>query len=215
MSYRGRYPVPGDERRVSDEVKGSRFIASVGCAPDVEAARAFIARIKDEFADATHNCWAYVVGPPGSTDKNAASDDGEPGGTAGSPILNALLNSGVGDVVVVVTRYFGGVKLGRGGLVRAYGGGARRVLQVTPLVERITYTLAMVTVEYAAVDTIRRLIGEHDGVIVEETFGESAAFEAKVPEDRFADFESAAIDATHGKARVAETRRKDRRDESH
>ena len=123
MTSRKRYRIPARQSRVTHEVKGSRFIATAVCAPNVAAAKEFVARIKDEFSDATHNCWAWVVGFPGSTACNRSSDDGEPGGTAGLPILHALLNSGVGDIAVVVTRYFGGVKLGRGGLVRAYGGG--------------------------------------------------------------------------------------------
>ena len=102
-----RYPIPAGEHRITDEVKGSRLIATAAYAPGIVDAKAFIDRIRTDFRDATHNCWAYVIGPPGVTLNTGSSDDGEPGGTAGTPVLNVLLNSGVGDVVVVVTRYFG------------------------------------------------------------------------------------------------------------
>jgi uncharacterized YigZ family protein len=206
MTGRKPYRIPAGETRVADEVKGSRFIATAACAPDVGAAREFVARMRDEFSDATHNCWAYVVGPPGNTAGTASSDDGEPGGTAGLPILNVLLNSGVGDVVVVVTRYFGGVKLGRGGLARAYGGGARRVLGALQLVDRVFYAHVEVTVGYADVDTVRRLAGIHGGSVVDESFGEAAAFRLQIPEERLDAFENRLRDATGGKAR---TRRMD------
>jgi uncharacterized YigZ family protein len=187
---------------VTEEIKGSRFIASATHVPDVDTAKAFVARVKEEFSDATHNCWAWVVGPPGSTANNGSSDDGEPGGTAGLPILNVLLNSGVGDVAVVVTRYFGGVKLGRGGLVRAYGGGAQRVLSEVRLTDRVFYVHIEVTADYPAVKTVRRLVSLHDGNIVEEAFGETAVFRLQIPEEFVEDFESKLQDSTGGTARV-------------
>jgi uncharacterized YigZ family protein len=202
MTSGKRYRVPARETRVTDEVKGSRFIATAANVPDVESARQFVARIQDEFRDATHNCWAWVVGPPGSTAQNGSSDDGEPGGTAGLPILNVLLNSGIGDIAVVVTRYFGGVKLGRGGLVRAYGGGTKRVVKELPLTERVFYVHMEVTAEYKAVDAVRRLVADHDGAVIEESFGETAVFRVKIPEENLVDFEIALRDATGGKART-------------
>jgi uncharacterized YigZ family protein len=202
MSNPARYPIPAEERRVSDEVKGSRFVTTAACAPDVEAARSFVARIRAEFPDATHHCWAYVIGPPGSTIQNGSSDDGEPGGTAGSPILNVILNSGVGDIVVVVTRYFGGVKLGRGGLVRSYGGGARMVLRELPLTERVAFASASVVVDYPAVETVRRLVSSCGGDITREVFESFASFEVQIPDDRMDEFEKALTEATSGGARV-------------
>lgn len=201
MTDRKRYRIPARESRVTEEIKGSRFITSAAHVPDVDSAKAFVARIKDEFSDATHNCWAWVVGPPGSTASNGSSDDGEPGGTAGLPMLNVLLNSGVGDVAVVVTRYFGGVKLGRGGLVRAYGGGAQRVLSELRLTDRVFYVHIEVIVDYSAVKTVRRLVSVHDGDVVDETFGETAVFRVQIPEEFVDDFESKLQDSTGGTAR--------------
>jgi uncharacterized YigZ family protein len=211
MTNDSRYPVPAEERRLAEEIKGSRFIATVTHAPDVDAARSFVQRVKREFSDATHNCWAYVVGPPGSTAETGSSDDGEPGGTAGLPILTVLLNSGVGDVAVVVTRYFGGVKLGRGGLARAYGGGAQRVLAELPLAEWVFCVHMRVTVDYPAVDAVRRHADAHGGKVTGETFAEAVTFEVEVPEDRVNGFEKDIAEATGGK--VVIKRMKHSRDE--
>ncbi len=202
MSNHKRYPVLARETRVTDTIKGSRFISTAARVVDAGAAGEFVRRIKDEFPDATHNCWAWVAGPPGSTALNGSSDDGEPGGTAGMPILTVLLNSGVGDVAVVVTRYYGGVKLGRGGLVRAYGGGARRVMKEAPLTERVFYVRMEVTADYAAVATIRRLAGKHEGVVDAEEFGERVAFTVDIPEEFVAGFEDDLTEAGGGKFRV-------------
>lgn len=110
-----RYPIPQRSVRREFEVKRSRFIATAAYTPDKEQSNNVITRIKDEFADANHNCWARVIGAPGSTDQAGMSDDGEPQGAAGKPMLTALLHADLGDITVVVSRYFGGIKLGKGG----------------------------------------------------------------------------------------------------
>ncbi|MFN2242462.1 MAG: IMPACT family protein, partial [Anaerolineae bacterium] len=114
-----RYPIPARETRTEIQVLNSRFIATAAPVFSVEEAKAFVTRIRDEFADATHNVPAYLVGYGASVVAHC-TDDGEPSGTAGRPALAVLRGSGLGDVAVVVTRYFGGTKLGTGGLVRAY-----------------------------------------------------------------------------------------------
>jgi uncharacterized YigZ family protein len=127
-----RYPIPAQQTRTEIDVLNSRFIATIAPAFSVEQARLFIAGIKVEFSDATHNVPAYVIGH-GSSVIAHCHDDGEPSGTAGRPALAVLSGSGLGDAVVVVTRYFGGTKLGTGGLVRAYRDAVRAVLEVVPL----------------------------------------------------------------------------------
>ena len=119
----------------------SRFIATAAPAVTVAEARAFVAHIKDAYSDASHNVSAYVVGH-GNTVVAHAHDDGEPSGTAGRPALAVLQGSGLGDIVVVVTRYFGGTKLGTGGLVRAYGDAVREVLAVLPRAIEVARDLA-------------------------------------------------------------------------
>ncbi len=139
MTSSTRYPIPAGRARVEEVILRSRFITTAGPAANVDEAKAFIAEMRAEFADATHNCYAFAAGPPGSTAMAGMSDDGEPGGTAGRPMLAVVLGSGLGDLVVVVTRYYGGTKLGTGGLVRAYSGGVKAVLDVLPVREKVTY----------------------------------------------------------------------------
>src|SRR5512146_1043212 len=134
-----RYPIPARAHRTQEEIKRSRFITTLGAAATAEAASEFVALVTAEFPDATHNCWAFVAGPPGSTDRIGMSDAGEPHGTAGRPMLNALLHGRVGDIVAVVTRYYGGTKLGTGGLVRAYAGCVQHALETLPTTERVEW----------------------------------------------------------------------------
>ncbi|HEX4932653.1 MAG TPA: YigZ family protein, partial [Gemmatimonadaceae bacterium] len=108
MAPPDRYPVPAERVRAELVIERSRFICTMGRAETSEAAHAFVKEVQGEFADATHNCWAFVAGAPGSTARIGMSDDGEPHGTAGRPMLTVLMHSGVGEVVAVVTRYFGG-----------------------------------------------------------------------------------------------------------
>src|SRR5690349_11838554 len=137
MPTPNRYLIPAGTHRTEEEINRSRFVTTFGYTPTVEAARAFIETVSNEFGDASHNCWAYVVGPPGSTGQIGMSDDGEPHGTAGRPMLTVLLHSGVGDICAVVTRYFGGTLLGTGGLVKAYSGGVQLALVDLPTIERV------------------------------------------------------------------------------
>lgn len=199
-----RYPVPARTTRVEDEVKRSRFITTAAHAPTAEAARAFIQSVRDEFPDATHHCWAYVIGAPGSTRATGASDAGEPPGTAGRPMLAALLGAGVGEVAAVVTRYFGGVKLGRGGLVRAYSGGVQHVLREMPVTPRVVRVAGTVEVPYGDLDAVRRVLENRGGSIEAEAFGaEGVRWTVRVPAHERAAIERDAADASRGRARVA------------
>jgi uncharacterized YigZ family protein len=195
-----RHPIPARTCRVEETVRRSRFIATAGHAPDTDAARAFVAEVKEEFPDATHNCWAFVAGPPGSTAHMGQSDDGEPHGTAGRPMLNALLHSGVGEIAVVVTRYFGGVKLGTGGLVRAYGDMTRLALENLPLREKVERVRLEAVLAYEHVDGFRRLLPTFEAEAVSETFGADAAFTLLLPREQEAGLRRAVADLTGGLA---------------
>lgn len=197
----GRYPIPDLDgiHRVQVEVRRSRFITSLAHAADVPGARAFIESIKREFPDATHNCWAFAVGAPGDTARVGFSDDGEPHGTAGRPMLHMLLHGGVGEVVCVVTRYFGGVKLGAGGLVRAYQGAVREALESLPTRERLCPARVQAMVEYAHVERLRRLLPLHEAQVEREEFAADASFTLLVPEERAAALAAAIVDASEGR----------------
>lgn len=198
----GSYRVPSRRHRVEEVIRGSRFITTVGRTPNEAAARAFVAEIGQEFADATHNCWAYVAGPPGSTARVGMSDDGEPHGTAGRPMLETLLHARVGEVGAVVTRYFGGTKLGRGGLGRAYAGGVKRALASLPTQERVVRVPVLIKVGYETLDPLFRFLDSVKGQREEETYGAAASLRVAVPPAALAELERVVADLTSGEGRV-------------
>lgn len=179
----GRYPIPLGEARIEFTEKNSIFIGAAGPAASLDDATEFIARVKARHPDASHNVWAYLVGY-GPRAVYACHNDGEPGGTAGPPALAALQGSGLGDVVVVVTRYFGGVKLGAGGLARAYGRAAREAVAALPRGERVDRIQIEVTVEYHHHDAVQRLLPPFEAEIESINYGVAVQWRLSVPCDR-------------------------------
>ena len=203
MNPPSRYPVPGRTHRVVEHIKRSRFVTTIARASTADEAAAVVRAISAEFMDSTHNCWAYVIGPPGSTSKVGMSDAGEPHGTAGRPMLAALLHSGVGDIVAVVTRYYGGTKLGTGGLVRAYGGGVQQALVTLPLIEKIEFAGLTLDVDYQRAGAVQQLFAAFEVEILSQRFDAGAHFEIRLPEARLEAFRQAVLDATRGQARLS------------
>ena len=195
-----RYPVPAQQYRVTQVIERSRFICTVARVQSSEEAQAFIKAMNAEYADATHNCWAYVVGAPGSTDRVGMSDDGEPHGTAGRPMLTVLLHSGIGEIAAVVTRYYGGTKLGTGGLVKAYGGAVQEALADLPRAERIDGVDVTVKVAYGAIGALQQLWPEFDAELLEQRFDVEAEFCLRVPRIRLSAMERAIQNVTRGAA---------------
>jgi uncharacterized YigZ family protein len=173
-----RYFIPAREMRIEMIVVNSRFIASAAPAFTVGEARAFVSQVKAEFPDASHNVPVFVIGRGNSVIAHC-TDDGEPSGTAGRPALAVLQGSGIGDVVVVVTRYFGGTKLGTGGLVRAYGDAVREVLKVLPLAEKVPTQTLMLAVPYNLFERVRLLIKELHGETQDEDFAADVTIVAR------------------------------------
>jgi uncharacterized YigZ family protein len=190
--------------RVEETIQRSRFITTFAHAPDAEAAHAFVATIRDEFPDATHNCWAFVAGPPGSTTHIGMSDDGEPHGTAGRPMLTTLLHGGVGEVVSVSSRWFGGVKLGTGGLSRAYAGGVKLGLDSLPTEEKVERVSLVITLAYPDVDAVQRVIAEREVLVEDETYDAQVRYRCAVPVSEVGAFADSIADATRGSATVRE-----------
>ena len=147
----------------------SRFIASLAPVFSVEEARAFIQRVKTTYPDASHHVPVYLIGHGDSLIAHC-SDAGEPSGTAGRPALAVLQGSGLGDVCVVVTRYFGGTRLGTGGLVRAYSDAVRSVLADVRRAERVPTHTVMVELAYSQLERARRLVAAHHGQLLDEDF---------------------------------------------
>lgn len=192
-----RQLTPAAPARAEIVVVNSRFIATLTPVFSVEEARAFVARIKAEFADATHNVPAFVIGHGASVIAHC-HDDGEPAGTAGRPALAVLQGSGLGDVAVVVTRYFGGTKLGTGGLVRAYGDAVRAVLALTPRAVKMVTQVLLLSMPYSSFERVRLLIPRYQGVILEEDFGADITLTARFPLARVEEFQAALRELSRG-----------------
>ncbi|WHM39863.1 YigZ family protein [Streptomyces sp. BPTC-684] len=167
------------------EINRSRFICALAPAATEQEAQDFIARVRREHPTATHNCFAYVIGADASVQK--ASDDGEPGGTAGVPMLQMLTRREVRYAVAVVTRYYGGVKLGAGGLIRAYGGAVGEALDALGTVVRQRFRLATVTVDHQRAGKLENDLRATGRAVREVRYAEAVTIEIGIPE---ADVES-------------------------
>lgn len=197
-----RYFIPAQRHRVEEEINRSRFITTVAYTPTVMAARTFIDDVSAEFHDASHNCWAYVVGPPGSTSQIGMSDDGEPHSTAGRPMLTVLLHSQLGDLCAVVTRYFGGTLLGKGGLVRAYSGGVQLALADILTIERVPKSRLEIVTDYSAITLFKRMLPEYDAEMLGEEYAADATFRIEVPSEYLTAFSEAVTTLTSGVALI-------------
>jgi uncharacterized YigZ family protein len=198
-----RYPIPAAEARAELRIINSRFIGSAACTPTVEEAKAFIARLRDEMPDATHHAYAYLVGY-GASVTAGMSDDGEPSGTAGRSMLAVVRGSGLGDVTVVATRYFGGTQLGTGGLVRAYSDTTRAVLDVLPRTEHIETRRLLVALDYSSYELTRRVLEAHQATIEDETFAADITLTLTLPASAQAACVAELASVTAGQAQVQE-----------
>lgn len=202
MTSTGRYPVPATRHRVEQVIERSRFVCTVARAEDPGAAHAFIKSVSEEYADATHNCWAFVAGAPGSSTHIGLSDDGEPHGTAGRPMLTVLMHSGVGEIAAVVTRYYGGVKLGTGGLARAYSSSVQLALESLVRAERVDWVELLVVIAYPHVGAVQLLLPAHGAEVLQEEYGADVRLRVRVPAPGEAALCAALGDATRGQAVV-------------
>lgn len=189
--------VPRAAHRAEIQVVNSTFIASIGPASSVDEARQFIQQVRDEFPDATHNVPAFVIGHGASVIEHC-QDDGEPSGTAGRPMLAVLRGSGIGDIVAVVTRYFGGTKLGKGGLVRAYGDAVKAGLEALPLARKVATDTIMAAVPYSFLEQARRIVTDYAGEVLDETFGVDVTMTVRLEAERTDELNAALVDSSHG-----------------
>lgn len=175
------YLAPGGEARAEIREKGSVFLAVVGPAADEAAARDLLAGLEREFPDATHHCWAWRLGTP---PRERGADAGEPAGTAGVPILQVLRGAGLSDVMAVVVRWFGGTKLGKGGLARAYAAAVREALQTLTVISRVPTVKLVLEVPYEKVGAVKRLIRPPEVELESEEYGAAARLVLVVHEAR-------------------------------
>ncbi|MFB7287721.1 YigZ family protein [Actinacidiphila glaucinigra] len=196
-----RYLTIGREHVHESEIKRSRFLCALAPVSSEEAAQEFLARVRKEHAGATHNCYAYVLGAEGRIHR--ASDDGEPGGTAGTPMLQVLLRREVRDVIAVVTRYYGGVQLGAGGLVRAYGGAVSAALDELGTVERQKLALVTVVADHQRAGRIENDLRAAGRAVRGVAYGAAEVrIELGVPQEELAAFRAWLADASAGTAGV-------------
>jgi uncharacterized YigZ family protein len=201
------YPVPAHEIRREFTVSNSRFISTLAPVFSVDDAKAFVARIKSEFSDASHNVPVYLIGH-GDSETAHCSDAGEPSGTAGRPALAVLRGSGLGDVAVVITRYFGGTKLGTGGLVRAYSEAVRLVVEAVPRAERVLTHTVMLAFPYTYLERVRLLVTSHSGMVLDEEFAADVTLTARLRVEELPPFQASLSDLTKGQvqAEIIETK---------
>ncbi len=179
--------------------KKSRFIATVRPVTSEAEAMAFIEEMRKKYWDASHNCYAYVIGRKAETCR--CSDDGEPSGTAGRPMLEVLLGDGVCNVAVVVTRYFGGTLLGTGGLVRAYTQAAKEGLAASVIgVERAGYEI-LVTIDYNGVGKLQYLMGQRGIEPIYSEYGVDVRFTLLIPVEKSEEIHKSMVEASNGRVK--------------
>ena len=178
--------------------KKSRFIADVMPVSSEDEAQAFIADIKKKYWDARHHCFAYVIGDRHELAR--FSDDGEPGGTAGKPMLDVLMGEDIHNVAVVVTRYFGGVLLGTGGLVRAYSGAVQAGLAASTVIEKHHGISLQVTTDYTGIGKIQYIAGERSLPILDSEYTDKVVLKLLVPDDQVEEVKKAITEGTNGRA---------------
>lgn len=172
--------IPEKSVTYEEKIKRSVFIASLEPCNNENEARNFLARIISQHRDATHNCRAYII-----DGVEYSSDDGEPSGTAGKPILNAIKKSGLENVMIIVTRYFGGVKLGTRGLIDAYGGVSEKALEMAGRVEKILTKPIKISLEYNSMGMITKILDAHGAKNLQWEYGADVNVRADVPVNFF------------------------------
>lgn len=192
------YSIPSEVVVFEEEIKKSRFITYIGPAKGVEAAKSFIQQIKEQHASARHHCWAFVAGAPNDSQQLGFSDDGEPSGTAGKPILAQLMGSGIGEIVAVVVRYYGGILLGTGGLVKAYGNGVQQALKQLPTQIQTPQSQYHITCDYQQLTVIETLLQQVGGSIVQADYSVNIHLILSLPTQHIEQITSKLRDVSRG-----------------
>ena len=197
-----KYKILYKEGEAEISEKKSRFIAHIAPAQTEEEAQAFIEKIKKQYWDARHNCWAYSIG-----EKQPAlrcSDDGEPSGTAGKPILEVISGSGIHNIVVVVTRYFGGTLLGTGGLVRAYTDATRAGIENSDIVEKIPGRRVDIAMDYTDLGKLQYLLAQNEVLTEDTEYTDKVIIHALFPESDKEMLKKKITEATSGRVMTQE-----------
>jgi len=193
------YQVPKAMVVFEEEIKKSIFITYLARTSSVDDAKAFVAEIKAKHSDARHNCWGFVAGRPEDSMKWGFSDDGEPSGTAGKPILAQLSGSGIGEITAVVTRYYGGVRLGTGGLVKAYGGGVQQALKLIETEEKRITDTVILHCDYNLVSLVETLLSQFEGIQVDAQYSDKVVMSVELEKRVIEEFKIAIINKSGAK----------------
>ncbi len=198
------YIVPSKLVKFEEEIKKSLFITQLAHTPTAEEAKAFIEKVKQQHSTARHNCWGFVAGRPENSMLWGFSDDGEPSGTAGKPILAQLCGSGIGEVSAVVTRYFGGVKLGTGGLVKAYGGGVQQALKRLQTIEKKITTLLRLRLDYTHMSLAQTILSQYEASILNSDFFQQVEMIVEIEKRMVSEFTQVVINKSGARIIVTE-----------
>ncbi|WP_054181035.1 IMPACT family protein [Trabulsiella odontotermitis] len=190
--------IPAAPVTVVEEIKKSRFITLLAHTEGVEAAKAFVESVRAEHPEARHHCVAWVAGAPDDSQQLGFSDDGEPAGTAGKPMLAQLMGSGVGEITAVVVRYYGGILLGTGGLVKAYGGGVSQALHQLTTLRKTPLTEYTLQCEYGQLAGVETLLGQFSGKVVSSDFQASVRLRVALPQSELVAFTAKLADFSRG-----------------
>ena len=183
------YPIPQSAVVFEEEIKKSRFITYIQHTQGLAQAKAFWQEIRNLHPNARHHCWATVAAQPNNSQFFGFSDDGEPAGTAGKPMLSILQGSGIGEISVVVVRYYGGILLGTGGLVRAYSNGVQQALKLLATTLKVERKRYEVWCDYGQVNWIQLLCEQYDIQIQAQDFQVNVRFELGISDDKLISFE--------------------------
>lgn len=195
------YQVPAKVHQVELEIKRSKFLTFAAPAVNRREAEDFIRSLREQHPQANHVCWAYIAGAPNTTIRSM-SDDGEPSGTAGMPMLKVLEYSGYGDLVVAVVRYFGGTKLGTGGLQRAYSDAVSLVLSELPLKLKVARTAVQLNYDYSYDGSISRLLERYDVENIEPSYAQQVTLSVAVASSELSTFKTEVTNITAGNVEV-------------
>ncbi|MFV0575728.1 MAG: YigZ family protein [Vibrio sp.] len=196
------YLIPVNEVIFEEEIKKSVFITHLAHTPSVESAKAFVESVKAKHSAARHNCWGFVAGRPEDSLLWGFSDDGEPSGTAGKPILAQLSGSGIGEMTAVVTRYSGGIKLGTGGLVKAYGGGVQQALKQVQTIEKKITVQIQLRLDYSLMPLVQSVMVQFQAVQLDAQFMTDVELLVEVEKRQADDFTQMVINKSAAKVTV-------------
>jgi uncharacterized YigZ family protein len=196
------YLVPKNSLTLTQEIKKSRFITYVAHTASTADSDEFLQSIKQQYPDARHHCWARITGAPNDSMSYGFSDDGEPSGTAGKPMLQQLTGSDIGEITVVVVRYFGGIKLGTGGLVRAYGSSVHMAVNQLETTLKVAKENVSIEVPFELTGTFEHLVKQFDATILNREFAVSLMCNVEVPSTKLNSFKQALNDQGKGKIQI-------------